>query len=49
MNVGVGSLHKIYDDFRSPVGVAMNMTMACFGHFKSIFPIVILNNIIIFR
>jgi len=46
MNIGVESLRKNYDDFRSPVGVAMNMSRACFGHFEGILQIVTLNNII---
>ena len=45
MNVGIGSLHRKFDEFRRPVGGAMNMSRAYFGNFACIFPIVTLKNI----
>ena len=43
MNVGIGSPHQKFQEFRMPVEGAMNMSRAYLGSFSCIFPIVTLN------
>jgi hypothetical protein len=37
MNIGMGSLYQNFEDFRIPVGGAINLSRVCFGTFIYIF------------